>query len=221
MVRAGAGPGRPGIRPAVALAGRTAGAVVRRAATLAGAVAGAMALPAPALADHLSGGTPDVMGAFGGISLVLTFLGLLGVLGLWPGRLRGYGQRLGLGALVAGLVALVAGSWYTAHLGGPEEFLGGAAWGQVVMQQFAGLFLVFGGFSAAVIAWALRHGVLSFGEAVKYGILHRGDPVDPAALRPPRRRAEGLVWVPVAGMVLLALFIAGGLAYVTFTLGTP
>lgn len=173
-----------------------------------------LGLPAPALADHMSGGTPDVMGAFGATSLVLIFVGLLGVLGHWPGRFKLGGRRWGLVALVAGLATLAGGSWYTAGFAGPEEELGGAIWGRLVVQQFVGLFLVFGGFSAAVVFWATRQGVLGFGEQAKYGILTNGEPGDPAAALPPRQKAEWLVWLPVAGMAALALLIAGGLAYV-------
>lgn len=184
------------------------------------AVAGFLLLGIPrvASANHLSGGENDLMGLYGGIALILGFVGLLSILGLVPARLRGIGRRWGKWLLTVGVLVLVGGGYRIARLGAVEQSLGGDAYGRMASQQIFGTLAVFGLFSAAVYWLAKRTGVLDMGESVKYALLRNGDPADRTAQRADRPGERRLMLIPMAAMGLLAIGLAGGVLVVLYRL---
>lgn len=193
----------------------------RGAGLVALAWAGGATLPPAVRANHLSGGEPDFVGYYAAGAIVLVFAGLIGALGLGPGRVRLLGRRLGPFLLVAGLGVLLTGAWQYARYPSPEALLGGGAWGRVAAWQIAGTTVVFSLFSAAVMLWAFRQGLMGFGEAAKYRFLQAGDPGDPRAAAPATGGAEHLVWIPLGVMAGFALFFVGAVAYVWFAVVRP
>jgi len=167
-------------------------------------------LPGRAAASHLSGGESDLMGIYGGISLVLGFAGLLGILGLVPARWRWRGYRWGRWLLAAGLLVLIGGGFHAATVGTVEQRAGDEAFGRLATQQIVGTLAVFFTFWGAVYYLARKSGVLNMGESVKYSVLRNGDPPEWTAYRVERPGEHRLMWVPVAAMGILAVFFTAG-----------
>jgi hypothetical protein len=176
--------------------------------------------PQTAFASHMSGGENDLMGLYGGISLVLGFGGLLAMLGLVPKRWRAPARRWGKWLLAAGLAVLVAGGYQVASFGKAEETLGGDAYGRMAVQQIAGTLAVFVAFWGGVYYLAQRSGVLDMGERVKYSVLRNGDPADPTATRVAKPGEQRLMFIPFLAMGVLALFFAGGVLLVLYRLSS-
>lgn len=166
--------------------------------------------PSVAAASHLSGGENDLMGLYGGTALVLGFAGLLGGLGLLPARVRSTGRQWGGALLGAGLCVLVGGGVHVAWLGRPEDRLGDLAFGQMATRQLLGTLAVFSFFGGAALLLGKRSGVLDMGEAVKYRLLHNGDPADLTSARTALPGEERIMLIPLAAMGLLAIFFLVG-----------
>lgn len=177
-----------------------------------------LATPNTAFASHLSGGENDLMGVYGGISLLLGFGGLLAMLGLVPRRWRSLGQRYGRWLLVAGLLVLVGGGYHVTAIGTVEERLGDTAWGRLATQQLIGTLAVFISFWGGVYYLAKKAGVLDMGESVKYRLMRNGDPPDRTAFRMDRPGEQRLMWVPFAAMGGLALFFTAGVLIALYRL---
>ena len=167
-------------------------------------------IPRPVHATHLSGGDNDLMGLYGGAALVLSFLGLMGVLGLAPRGVRTFGRRWGKWSLLAGVVTLLAGAYHVSVLGADVETLGGSPWGRMAAQQIVGTLAVFGLFTGGVYIVAKRSGVLDMSEKVKYRIMQNGDPADATATRKARPGEERLMLIPFAAMGAAVLFFTAG-----------
>lgn len=174
--------------------------------------------PRPALASHLSGGENDLMGLYGGISLVLGFAGLLAMLGLVPRGWRSLAERYGRWLLAAGLAVLVAGGYHATSLGTVEETLGDEAFGRLATQQLMGTLFVFVAFWSGVYYLARKAGVLNMGESVKYALMRNGDPPDRTASRQDRPGEQRLMWIPFAAMGGLALFFTVGVLIALYRL---
>ncbi|HWH68268.1 MAG TPA: hypothetical protein VNT26_02745, partial [Candidatus Sulfotelmatobacter sp.] len=174
----------------------------------------------PVYAEHLSGGTNDLMGLYGGISLLLGFGGLLGLLGLGPKRWRKLGFRLGRWLLAAGAAVLAAGGYQVAVRAKVEQVLGGEAYGRMAAQQIAGTLGAFVLFWGGVYFLARRTGVLNMGESVKYLVLRNGDPAERTATRAPEPGDQRLMWIPFAAMGVLALFFTAGVLIVLYRLSS-
>ncbi len=170
--------------------------------------------PRIVVATHASGGENDLMGAYGGVALVLGFAGLLGMLGLVPRGWQARGLRWGKWLLAAGVAVLLAGGFHTASLGTVEETLGGVAWGRAATQQLLGTLAVFGGFSGAVYYLGKRSGILDMGERVKYSVMRNGDPMEKSAYRVARPGEQRLMLIPLAAMGVLAAFLTVGVLIV-------
>lgn len=173
--------------------------------------------PDTALASHVSGGENDLMGVYGGISLVLGFTGLLAMLGLLPRKWRSLGQRYGRWLLGAGVLVLAGGAYHVSVLGG-EGMTGSTAWGRMATQQLIGTLTVFISFWGGVYYLAKKAGVLNMGESVKYSIMRNGDPPDRTASRVDRPGEQRLMWIPFAAMGGLALFFTAGVLIVLYRL---
>lgn len=182
---------------------------------LAGAV---LTVPGAAYADHMSGGTNDLLGLYGAISLTLGFLGLLGMLGLLPKRWRRVGYRWGSWLLALGAAVLAVGGYKVAVVGKVEEALGGEAYGRMAARQIVGTLGAFCLFWGAVYFLAGRAGVLNMGESVKYAVLRNGDPADRTAARVARPGEQRLMWIPFVAMGILALFFTAGILIVLYRL---
>lgn len=174
--------------------------------------------PNTAFASHLSGGENDLMGVYGGVSLVLGFAGLLAMLGLVPRKWRATGQRYGRWLLGAGLLVLVGGGYHVTSIGTVEETLGDAAWGRLATQQLIGTLAVFVSFWSGVYYLAKKAGVLNMGESVKYSVMRNGDPPERTASRADRPGEQRLMWIPFAAMGALAFFFTAGVLIVLYRL---
>lgn len=174
--------------------------------------------PQSVYATHQSGGENDLMGLYGGLSLVLGFLGLLAMLGLVPRRYRKLGRRLGSWILGAAAAILLVGGYQVSVLGRTEEALGGDAYGRMAAQQIVGTLAAFVGFWGGVYYLAKRSGVLNMGESVKYQVLRNGDPADATATRVARPGEQRLMWIPFIAMGALALFFTAGVLIVLYQL---
>lgn len=174
--------------------------------------------PQVAFASHMSGGENDLMGVYGGASLVIGFAGLLGAMGLVPRRWRKLGRRWGKWLLIAGLLVLVGGGYRVASLGKVEETLGGDAYGRMAVQQIVGTLGAFVSFWGGVYYLAKRAGVLDMGESVKYQLFRNGDPPDRTASRVARPGEQKLMLIPFVAMGVLALFFTGGVLLVLYRL---
>lgn len=170
--------------------------------------------PRTALASHLTGGENDLMALYGGVSLVVGFAGLLGMLGLVPRGWRRVGARFGKWALGAGVLILLAGGYHATAVGGAEGAAGDVAWARLAVQQIAGTLAAFGLFFGGVYYFAKRAGVLDMGESVKYAMLRNGDPLDRLAFRKARPGEQRLMFIPFVAMGLLALFFTAGVLIV-------
>lgn len=173
-------------------------------------------MPTTVFASHISGGENDLMGVYGGLSLVLGFAGLLAMLGLVPRGWRSMGLRFGRWLLGAGLLVLVGGGYHVATLGAAEGMLGDAAWGRLATQQLIGTLGVFVAFWSGVYYLAKKAGVLDMGESVKYSVMRNGDPPDQSASRIDRPGEQRLMWIPFAAMGALALFLTAGVLIALF-----
>lgn len=170
--------------------------------------------PRTALASHVSGGENDLMAVYGGVSLVVGFAGLLGMLGLMPRGWRRAGARWGKWALGAGVLILLAGAYHATSVEGVKGPAGDAAWARLAVQQIVGTLAAFGLFFGGVFYFAKRAGVLDMGEAVKYAMLRNGDPLDRLAYRKSRPGEQRLMFIPFIAMGVLALFFTVGVLIV-------
>ncbi|HYG56920.1 MAG TPA: hypothetical protein VD902_02485 [Symbiobacteriaceae bacterium] len=172
--------------------------------------------PGVAHATHQSGGENDLLGLYGGVSLVMGFAGLLGMMGLVPRRFRKLGRRFGAWVLGLAVAVLAIGGYQVSVLGRPEETLGSDAFGRMAAQQIVGTLGAFIGFWGGVYYLAKRAGVLNMGESVKYQVMRNGDPADPTADRVARPGEQRLMLIPFIAMGALALFFAAGILIVLF-----
>lgn len=175
-------------------------------------------MPRVAFATHLSGGENDLMGLYGGVSLVTAFAGLLGMLGLVPRRWRKLGRRFGTWLLGAGALILVAGAYHVSALGAAEGLLGSKAYARMAVEQVTGTLAAFVLFWSGVYWLAKRSGVLNMGESVKYQVMRNGDPPDRSASRVARPGEQRLMLIPFIAMGALVVFFAGGVLVVLYRL---
>lgn len=174
-----------------------------------------LTVPAPALADHLSGGSPDIIGFWGGVSLPLMFLGMCGWIGISPVRFRTLARKIGPWVLLLGALIMLGGGFFGYRTTiTPNEALGSPAFGRMAVRQIVGTFGVFAGGSLLLMLAGYRQGFLGTGEKVKYVIFRTGDAPDPGAAKPKMAQHNRIGWIPVALMLMVALFMVGGVLWV-------
>lgn len=173
-----------------------------------------LALAPVAQADHMSGGSPDILGAYGAAALILGFSGLLMRLRLLPFIPAHISRRLGPLAIAGGGLLMLVGGWQAARLTVPHDVDATEAFGKATTQQLIGMTVIGLGAGALILRAAIKLGATSFGETVKFRIFEVEDPPDPLAATPANPQSDRLALVPLAVMAVLALLLTGGVLLV-------
>lgn len=169
-----------------------------------------------ARADHMSGGTPDILAAYGTAALIFFFGGLLSRLKLLPFFPAESQRKWGSLSIAFGGLLMLVGGWQAAQLTVPHDVEATQAFGRATTQQLLGMTVVGVGAGALILRLAIRRGATSFGETIKFSIFANEDPPDPLASTPASPGSNRLALIPLAAMAVIALLLMGGVLFAIF-----